>query len=74
VSGAVRVEVAGEATDEETAAILATVAAFTSGGTQAGDPRPAAYRSAWRAAAIQQAAERPPLVYGVPASARMAGS
>lgn len=70
----VRLSVGGDATDEEVAAITAAVSVFLTGGPAATDPRPSAYRSRWRAAAIGQAAERPPLMFGVPSPTRPAES
>ena len=61
MSGAVRI--GGDPTDEEAAAIVAAVSAFMSGGAAHGDLRPSVYRSPWRIAALQQAADRAPLLY-----------
>ena len=47
----VQIQVSGEPTDEEAAAIAAAVMAYTAGGP-APDATPYAYRSLWRRAAI----------------------
>jgi len=71
VSGTVHI--GGDPTDEEAAAIVAAVSAFMSGGAAQGDPRPAVYGSPWRFAALQQAADRAPLLYADSAATRKAG-
>lgn len=51
--------VSGDPTPEEAAAIVAaTQLVLTAGGPAEADPRPWAYRSAWRRAAIDEGVQR----------------
>ncbi len=50
--------VSGNPTPEEAAAIVAAVQLLTAAGPTQDDPRPWAYRSAWRRAAIDEGVQR----------------